>query len=452
MLLIPNRIYITRSLTLIFLFLTVPVSANAETIHLNDGRVVEGKIIEKTAKYIKVDIDAGLGRMTYYFDEIKDIDGQPFTAQEATNQNGNTAEQIQQQPASQTESQPDLVNLAQNLVIKNPPITDDQPSASNDLSFDGRNWKLDFSGEGVGSILEFIIDGETVYNWTGMITYNKLSALANGNTVKGYVDGFIKSISQACPGISSNIISQSDNEVIFEWSIVDCQGQQDQGEVDRVVATNDSVNILHYAAKPSVQNKQQWVEIFNKINLGDNSKLNELVQQSNAERQGNLDKAYSFIQKNDCASALPILNKFIETDPNNYHGYWYRGYCFSSEGKYDDALKDYSKVLEINPVEGNKSYKAIADIYFAKGNYAKADEQYSFYLKYFSDDGETYYARAVVKYNEGSYADSAKDLDKASSLGIKDSEKLHEKLSQVQNTETIQQCTRTPTTPSPCYK
>jgi len=64
-------------LGVLILFIT-PAWVMAETIHLNDGRSVEGRIIERNAKSIKVDIDGGLGRITYYSDEITDIDGQPF--------------------------------------------------------------------------------------------------------------------------------------------------------------------------------------------------------------------------------------------------------------------------------------------------------------------------------------------------------------------------------------
>ena len=59
------------------IMLVISTLSNAETINTTDGHVVEGKIIEKTAKSIKVDVD-GVGVMTYYSDEIKDIDGQPF--------------------------------------------------------------------------------------------------------------------------------------------------------------------------------------------------------------------------------------------------------------------------------------------------------------------------------------------------------------------------------------
>ncbi len=52
----------------------------AETIVLNSGKTVTGKILEKTDKSIKVDVESI--PVTYYFDEIKIIDGNVLPRQE----------------------------------------------------------------------------------------------------------------------------------------------------------------------------------------------------------------------------------------------------------------------------------------------------------------------------------------------------------------------------------
>ena len=54
------------------LFLAIP--AFAETITLNSGKTVDGKILERTDEYIKVDV-YGVS-LTYYFEEIKSIGGE----------------------------------------------------------------------------------------------------------------------------------------------------------------------------------------------------------------------------------------------------------------------------------------------------------------------------------------------------------------------------------------
>ena len=45
-----------------------------ETIHFKDGRSLEGKVVQKSASEVKFDSNGMV--MTYYADEIKDIDGQ----------------------------------------------------------------------------------------------------------------------------------------------------------------------------------------------------------------------------------------------------------------------------------------------------------------------------------------------------------------------------------------
>ncbi|MCK4809543.1 MAG: hypothetical protein KAS99_01220 [Candidatus Omnitrophica bacterium] len=63
-------IFLTQ--VILFAFIMNLSSAYAETIILKSGRKVEGKIVEKTDQYIKVDFEGLL--LTYYFDEIKRIE------------------------------------------------------------------------------------------------------------------------------------------------------------------------------------------------------------------------------------------------------------------------------------------------------------------------------------------------------------------------------------------
>lgn len=65
------------------LFLSV-YSVYAETIVLKSGQTVEGKLIEKTDKYIKIDFQGV--PLTYYFDEINTINGQKLYPVVVTNE------------------------------------------------------------------------------------------------------------------------------------------------------------------------------------------------------------------------------------------------------------------------------------------------------------------------------------------------------------------------------
>ena len=48
----------------------------AATVNLNDGHVLKGDIIKKDSKSLQINVDGIV--MTYYADEIKDVDGQVF--------------------------------------------------------------------------------------------------------------------------------------------------------------------------------------------------------------------------------------------------------------------------------------------------------------------------------------------------------------------------------------
>ena len=53
-------------------------SASAATVDLSDGRVVQGDIVKQDDKSVQINVDGVT--MTYYADEIKDVDGKPFAS------------------------------------------------------------------------------------------------------------------------------------------------------------------------------------------------------------------------------------------------------------------------------------------------------------------------------------------------------------------------------------
>lgn len=65
-----------------FTFLTmcvlISVPAFAATVHLKDGGIVEGTIVEQTPQAVRIETNGSV--MTYFADEIKDVNGQPIGA------------------------------------------------------------------------------------------------------------------------------------------------------------------------------------------------------------------------------------------------------------------------------------------------------------------------------------------------------------------------------------
>ncbi|MDD4183308.1 MAG: hypothetical protein PHT53_05765 [Candidatus Omnitrophica bacterium] len=69
-----------KKILLVLAIISMGLFCFAESIVLNSGKTVTGKILEKTDKSIKVDVESI--PVTYYFDEIKTIDGSVLSKQE----------------------------------------------------------------------------------------------------------------------------------------------------------------------------------------------------------------------------------------------------------------------------------------------------------------------------------------------------------------------------------
>lgn len=63
-----------KIIIILLLFLLAIPSVFAGTIILKSGKTIEAKILEKTQKYIRVDME-GIP-ITYYIEDIKSIDGE----------------------------------------------------------------------------------------------------------------------------------------------------------------------------------------------------------------------------------------------------------------------------------------------------------------------------------------------------------------------------------------
>ena len=101
-----------KKLSLLLLVFCCATVASAETIHLKNGQTVTGKILEKTDKNVKVDVSGVT--MTYYMDEIKDMESAPAVA---------TPPSVATPPAEVVPSQPVVAPAA---VVPQAPIASDK--------------------------------------------------------------------------------------------------------------------------------------------------------------------------------------------------------------------------------------------------------------------------------------------------------------------------------------
>ena len=96
-----------KILIILALLMCLPVFAFAETIVLKSGKTVEGKLTEKTDKYIKIDFDGV--PLTYFMDEIESIRQQGQSISETTSTIANPQPQGQLEAITIVSASPDFI-------------------------------------------------------------------------------------------------------------------------------------------------------------------------------------------------------------------------------------------------------------------------------------------------------------------------------------------------------
>ncbi len=92
--------------------------------------------------------------------------------------------------------------------------------------------------------------------------------------------------------------------------------------------------------------------------------------------------------------------------------YRIRGDLYYRTGSYDNAIRDFNKVLQINPGD-EAALNNRGSTWFAKKNYQKAIQDYSESLKINPENGQTYHNRSLIRLEQGNYELSIRDSSEA---------------------------------------
>lgn len=132
------------------------------------------------------------------------------------------------------------------------------------LSFDGREWVLGYQNqEDQGIINEFVLKGESVENWSELMTVQSFWGDRYKDVTPAiFYDKFVKLLKNQVPGVQVKLIEQDPNSVIFEWWM---QGNDPQHEWVRVLKDTNGYYVLHYATKKLDQVSKQgpiWTKLL----------------------------------------------------------------------------------------------------------------------------------------------------------------------------------------------
>jgi tetratricopeptide (TPR) repeat protein len=114
-------------------------------------------------------------------------------------------------------------------------------------------------------------------------------------------------------------------------------------------------------------------------------------------------------------TAILLLNKAIEADPEMASAWGLRGDCYFQKGDYDNAIADFKKTLELDPDKA-KGWNFLAYAYFNKKDYVQALSAAAMAVNLTPDNAGYWASRAKFYEAAGKYDNAAADCQKALEL------------------------------------
>ncbi|PJZ46432.1 hypothetical protein [Leptospira brenneri] len=123
-------------------------------------------------------------------------------------------------------------------------------------NLDGRRWYVGNSGENNEQVLiEMIPEGTKIETWTEIYRLNLLKTISMSNR-KAFVNAVKDGLSENCPSLFFNVISESQKEIIYEWSHEGCNGWPASTEITRMVSGPSNSTMFTFANQSGKLSKQ----------------------------------------------------------------------------------------------------------------------------------------------------------------------------------------------------
>lgn len=140
-----------------------------------------------------------------------------------------------------------------------------------------------------------------------------------------------------------------------------------------------------------------------------------------------INSAYDLYENKDYDNALVKLTHLIETDPDNFLAYYYRGRTYEKLTKPNLAIKDLLTTEKLKP--GYKdTLEVIAWLYLNKKNYTNSFKYYSKEIANNPTNAVAYHNRAGIFARRGNIPGAQQDVKLACELGYEPACRMHRQL------------------------
>lgn len=127
------------------------------------------------------------------------------------------------------------------------------------------DWKNRFFHEipNTFSTLEVVPEGQTVDNWTEMLTQHEYSKKVVPESPIAFMDELKAKMEQRCKNVVWDVLEQTSTSVLYEWRIRDCAPHADQHEIARMLDGQWNRFQIRYTKKVieiPAETRRRWIE------------------------------------------------------------------------------------------------------------------------------------------------------------------------------------------------
>ncbi len=141
---------------------------------------------------------------------------------------------------------------------------------------DERDWKEGHSSKGANPlILEYVLPGETVQNWSELVTVQIISGVSLNVSAAKFVADMAdqhKSRKPGCATVSQKILASTPTEVLYKQALVKCAPFRDEYSIRKAIRGPRSLTEVSYSKTTAMSDfdERKWVEI-----VGRTTSINE---------------------------------------------------------------------------------------------------------------------------------------------------------------------------------
>jgi len=432
----------------------------AETIVLKSGKSVEGKLIEKTDKYIKIDF-MGVP-LTYFFDEIESIDGKQSTKAKEESAIRAELKKLGYPENSWPSIEKELNILFKKIdfehfknevvLVKNDPfklgniLIDLAELLEQEGCFDpnhphplakllvvslcGEDIFLAIDNSSIASEKKEEVKYEliacTAVSQLGYVMLDSLGFEAKVAHLDDLLVGFreIKVNGKALSALGNiahvfNCVYLNSREVLFVDFINRVIKAVKLEEYYSLVCRNSWVLKQEYRISPERLLKvmenvskglSQTIKTEEILNMYYYFQILESSSGATASIYSNLGTSY--LDFGDIDQAIYYFNKAIQIDPNFAQAYYNRGTFYDNQGNSSQAISDFTKAIEINPRSANVYYNR-GVLYYKQGNSSQAISDFTKAIEINPRSANAYYNRGIAYSERGNFEQAISDYTKA---------------------------------------